>query len=71
MARVLAGRARPSFDTDRLAVFALAAAVVVPLLVFVAVPVVAILRRGSLVFEERGDQYSYDSLKDIYHRHAN
>ena len=32
---------------------------------------VAILRRGSLVFEERGDAYSYDALKDIYHRHAN
>jgi heme exporter protein A len=32
---------------------------------------VAILRRGSLVFEERGDAYSYETLKDIYHRHAN
>jgi heme exporter protein A len=32
---------------------------------------VAILRRGSLVFEERGDAYSYEALKDIYHRHAN
>jgi heme exporter protein A len=32
---------------------------------------VAILRRGSLVFEERADTYSYDQLKDIYHRHAN
>jgi heme exporter protein A len=31
----------------------------------------AILRRGSLVFEERGDAYSYDRLKDIYHQHAN
>jgi heme exporter protein A len=30
----------------------------------------AILRRGQLVFEERG-AYSYDQLKDIYHRHAN
>ncbi|HEY3533048.1 MAG TPA: hypothetical protein VGL43_08010, partial [Casimicrobiaceae bacterium] len=44
MARVLAGRVRASFDTDRLAVFALAAAVVVPLLLFVALPLVAILR---------------------------
>ena len=43
-ARVLAGRVRASFDTDRLAVFALAAAVVVPLLLFVALPLVAILR---------------------------
>lgn len=32
---------------------------------------IAILRRGSLVFEERGDAYSYEALKDIYHRHAN
>ena len=32
---------------------------------------VAILRRGSLVFEERGDAYSYEALKDLYHRHAN
>jgi heme exporter protein A len=32
---------------------------------------IAILRRGSLVFEERGDDYSYEALKDIYHRHAN
>ena len=32
---------------------------------------VAILRRGSLVFEERGDAYSYEALKDVYHRHAN
>jgi heme exporter protein A len=32
---------------------------------------IAILRRGSLVFEERGDSYSYEALKDIYHRHAN
>ncbi len=31
---------------------------------------VAILRRGQLVFEERGS-YSYDQLKDVYHRHAN
>jgi heme exporter protein A len=31
----------------------------------------AILRRGSLVFEQRGDAYSYDTLKDIYHQHAN
>jgi heme exporter protein A len=31
----------------------------------------AILRRGSLVFEERGDAYSYDQLKAIYHQHAN
>jgi heme exporter protein A len=31
---------------------------------------VAILRRGQLVFEERGS-YSYDQLKDLYHRHAN
>jgi heme exporter protein A len=31
----------------------------------------AILRRGSLVFEQRGDAYSYDALKDIYHQHAN
>ena len=31
----------------------------------------AILRRGSLVFEERADTYSYEQLKDIYHRHAN
>jgi iron(III) transport system permease protein len=43
-ARVLAHRARPWFDTDRLAVFALAAAVVVPLLIVVALPLVAILR---------------------------
>lgn len=32
---------------------------------------VAILRRGKLVFEERGAAYSYDNLKDLYHRHAN
>lgn len=32
---------------------------------------VAILRRGSLVFEERDGDYSYDALKDLYHRHAN
>jgi len=31
---------------------------------------VAILRRGQLVFEQRG-AYSYDQLKDVYHRHAN
>jgi heme exporter protein A len=31
----------------------------------------AILRRGSLVFEERGDAYSYDKLKALYHQHAN
>ena len=31
---------------------------------------VAILRRGQLVLEERGE-YSYDQLKDLYHRHAN
>ncbi len=31
---------------------------------------VAILRRGKLVFEERG-AYDYEQLKDIYHRHAN
>ncbi|HEX2691594.1 MAG TPA: ABC transporter ATP-binding protein [Kofleriaceae bacterium] len=30
----------------------------------------AILRRGQLVFEERGT-YSYEQLKDVYHRHAN
>jgi heme exporter protein A len=30
---------------------------------------VAILQRGKLVFEERG-AYTYDQLKDIYHRHA-
>jgi heme exporter protein A len=32
---------------------------------------VAILRRGSLAFEERAEAYSYDQLKDLYHRHAN
>ncbi len=32
---------------------------------------IAILRRGSLVFEERGEAYSYDALKTIYHQHAN
>jgi heme exporter protein A len=32
---------------------------------------VAVLRRGALVFEERGDQYSYDRLKTVYHEHAN
>jgi len=31
---------------------------------------VAILRRGQLVFEERG-AYDYEQLKDLYHRHAN
>jgi heme exporter protein A len=31
---------------------------------------VAVLRRGQLVFEERG-AYSYDQLKAIYHHHAN
>jgi heme exporter protein A len=31
---------------------------------------VAILRRGQLAFEERGS-YSYEQLKDLYHRHAN
>jgi len=31
---------------------------------------VAVLRRGQLVFEERG-AYTYDQLKDVYHRHAN
>jgi len=31
---------------------------------------VAILRRGQLVAEERGDAYTYDALKDLYHRHA-
>ncbi|MEO8700136.1 MAG: ABC transporter ATP-binding protein [Kofleriaceae bacterium] len=31
---------------------------------------VAILRRGQLVFEERGT-YDYEQLKDLYHRHAN
>lgn len=31
---------------------------------------VAILRRGQLVFEERGS-YTYEQLKDVYHRHAN
>jgi len=30
---------------------------------------VAILRRGQLVFEERG-AYTYEQLKDVYHRHA-
>jgi heme exporter protein A len=32
---------------------------------------VAILRRGSLVFEDRAASYSYEELKDHYHRHAN
>lgn len=31
---------------------------------------VTILRRGQLVFEERGS-YDYEQLKDVYHRHAN
>ena len=31
---------------------------------------VAVLRRGQLVFEERGS-YTYEQLKDVYHRHAN
>jgi heme exporter protein A len=31
---------------------------------------VAILRRGALVCDERGE-YSYEGLKDLYHRHAN
>ena len=31
---------------------------------------VAILRRGQLVFEDRG-AYSYAELKELYHRHAN
>ena len=31
---------------------------------------VAILRRGQLVFEERG-AYTYEQLKDVYHRNAN
>jgi ABC-type glutathione transport system ATPase component len=31
---------------------------------------VAILRRGQLAFEERGS-YSYEQLKDLYHRFAN
>lgn len=30
---------------------------------------VAILRRGQLVFEDRG-AYDYEQLKDLYHRHA-
>ena len=30
---------------------------------------VAVLRRGQLVFEERGG-YTYEQLKEIYHRHA-
>ncbi len=32
---------------------------------------VAILRRGQLVFEERGEGYSYERLKEIYHQRAN
>jgi heme exporter protein A len=32
---------------------------------------IAILRRGSLVFEDRAGSYSYDQLKDLYHQHAN
>ena len=31
---------------------------------------VAVLRRGQLVFEERGTGYDYARLKDIYHQHA-
>jgi heme exporter protein A len=31
---------------------------------------VAILRRGSLVFEQRAAAYSYEELKDLYHQHA-
>jgi len=31
---------------------------------------VVILRRGQLVFEERGS-YDYERLKDVYHQHAN
>lgn len=31
---------------------------------------IAILRRGSLVFEQRGDSYTYDQLKTIYHQHS-
>jgi len=31
---------------------------------------VAILRRGQLVFEDRGT-YSYERMKDLYHHHAN
>jgi orotate phosphoribosyltransferase len=31
---------------------------------------VAILRRGQLVFEQRGS-YTYAALKDLYHHHAN
>ncbi|HUS29559.1 MAG TPA: ABC transporter ATP-binding protein [Kofleriaceae bacterium] len=31
----------------------------------------AILRRGALVFEDRATSYSYEELKDLYHRHAN
>ena len=32
---------------------------------------VAVLRRGALVFEERGGPHTYDQLKDLYHQHAN
>jgi heme exporter protein A len=32
---------------------------------------VAVLRRGALVFEERGEAYSYEQLKTVYHDHAN
>ena len=32
---------------------------------------VAVLRRGKLVFDERGTDYDYEQLKDIYHRQAN
>jgi heme exporter protein A len=31
---------------------------------------VAILRRGALVCQEHGEAYSYEALKDLYHRHA-
>jgi heme exporter protein A len=31
---------------------------------------VAILRRGALVAEDRAETYSYEALKDLYHRHA-
>ncbi|MBA3452140.1 MAG: ATP-binding cassette domain-containing protein, partial [Deltaproteobacteria bacterium] len=30
----------------------------------------AILRRGQLVFEDRGS-YTYEALKELYHQHAN
>jgi len=31
---------------------------------------VVVLRRGALVFEERGAGYDYARLKEIYHQHA-